>query len=96
MLGSAHFVLPHHGAAEGAITLAVRPEAVRLVPAADPEAALIGTVTAASYLGATMEYMVDTEAGEVFIVCPDTDAPRGLGENVGLAIRPRGLCVLPP
>ncbi|WP_144183480.1 ABC transporter ATP-binding protein [Elioraea rosea] len=94
VLGSARVVLPHHGAAEGAITLAVRPEAVRLVPVADPAAALAGTVTAAAYLGATMEYLVDSEAGEVFIVCPETGSPRKVGDQVALAVRPQGLCVL--
>jgi iron(III) transport system ATP-binding protein len=96
LLGMARFALAHGGAEPGEITLAVRPEAVRLVAPPDPAAALTGTVASAAYLGAYMEYVVRTDAGEVFIVCPDTDAPRGLGEDVGLAIRPRGLCVLPP
>jgi iron(III) transport system ATP-binding protein len=93
-LGEAEFALPHHGAAVGEITLAVRPEAVRLA-APGEAAALRGQVLSAAYLGAFMEYVVATDAGEMFIVCPDTDAARRVGDSVGLAIRPRGLAVLP-
>ncbi|MCG7363923.1 ABC transporter ATP-binding protein [Roseomonas sp. ACRSG] len=94
-IGSATLSLPHRGAAEGAVRLAVRPEAVSLLDAADPAAALRGKVAKAAYLGGLMEYTLATEAGEVFVIDPETRRPRGVGEEVGLSLGQRGVAVLP-
>ena len=94
-IGSATLSLPHRGAAEGAVQLAVRPEAVSLVDLADPSASLRGTVAKAAYLGGQMEYTLATEAGEVFVVDPHTNHARAVGEAVGLSLGQHGVAVLP-
>jgi iron(III) transport system ATP-binding protein len=94
-LGSATLTLPHRGAAEGAIQLAVRPEAIALHDATDPAAMLRGTVAKAAYLGGLMEYTLDTEAGDMFVIDPHTNRMRGVGEPVGISLGLKGVAVLP-
>jgi iron(III) transport system ATP-binding protein len=94
-IGSATLSLPHRGAAEGAVQLAVRPEAVALLEVADPATTLRGTVAKAAYLGGLMEYTLTTEAGDVFVIDSHTQRQRGVGEVVGLGLGQRGIAVLP-
>jgi hypothetical protein len=42
-----------------------------------------------------MEYTLATEAGEVFVIDPETRRPRGVGEEVGLHLGGGGIAVLP-
>ncbi|MBO1081197.1 ABC transporter ATP-binding protein [Roseomonas haemaphysalidis] len=94
-LGPATLTLPHRGAREGAIQLAVRPEAIALHDAADPAAMLRGTVSKAAYLGGLMEYTLATEAGDMFVIDPHTNRMRGVGEPVGISLGGKGVAVLP-
>jgi iron(III) transport system ATP-binding protein len=94
-IGSATLSLPHRGASEGAVQLAVRPEAVALLDVADPATTLRGTVAKAAYLGGLMEYTLTTEAGDVFVIDSHTQCQRGVGEVVGLGLGQRGIAVLP-
>jgi iron(III) transport system ATP-binding protein len=94
ILGDARITLPHRGAADGRVELALRPEAVAVTEADDPGAMLRGTVSKAAYLGGVMEYTVATAAGDVFVVSPDTDRARAIGAPVGLRFGGRGVAVL--
>ncbi|WP_426954207.1 ABC transporter ATP-binding protein [Muricoccus radiodurans] len=93
-LGGARITLPHRGAADGPVELALRPEAVAVTAADDPAAMLGGTVAKAAYLGGVMEYTVSTEAGNVFVISPETDRARAVGASVGLRFSQRGLAIL--
>jgi spermidine/putrescine transport system ATP-binding protein len=73
------------GAGDG-VRIGVRPEKIELVPAADGTPpghnALRGTVTVASFLGVSIQYIVTAPGGEeltVFAPNRDGQQPRALG-----------------
>jgi iron(III) transport system ATP-binding protein len=89
-LGSAVFA-HSQDMAPGAVSVVLRPEAVR--PA---DQGLPATVTAISFLGATTEVVFDTEIGEVTALLPDQEAAGlALGQKVALRITPGGMHLLP-
>ncbi|MBE9605879.1 ABC transporter ATP-binding protein [Acetobacteraceae bacterium H6797] len=93
-LGKASLILPHRGRGDGKAEIALRPEAIALLPAGHRDAALDGTVAKAAYLGAVMEYTIDTEAGPVFVIAPVTDAPLSAGDAAAIGLTGRGAAVL--
>ncbi len=94
-LGRATFRLPHRGRPEGEVPVAIRPEAIAILDAADPSAALAGTIDKASYLGTVMEYGLTTPLGSLFVVCPHVDRARKAGDAVGVGFAAtRGIAVL--
>ncbi|MBB5692004.1 ABC transporter ATP-binding protein [Muricoccus pecuniae] len=95
LLGEARVVLPRRGLADGAVRLALRPEAIALVPAGEPGAMLRGTVSKAAYLGGVFEYTVDTSAGELFVVAPSAGVAHRAGDQVGLRFGTHGTTLLP-
>ncbi|WP_419897235.1 ABC transporter ATP-binding protein [Roseomonas sp. USHLN139] len=93
-LGEARLVLPHHGCVDGPVEVALRPEAVRLLPAGMPGAAMQGRVAKAAYLGGIMEYSIETPLGAVFATGPVGEARLAVGAAVGLGLADRGIAVL--
>jgi iron(III) transport system ATP-binding protein len=93
-LGEAEIELPDASAAEGEVTVAIRPEAIAVEPAPAAPGALAGTIAKASYLGSHMEYSIDTAAGTLFATCPRVDRPLSAGSNVALVLAPRGVMVV--
>ncbi|WP_431282860.1 ABC transporter ATP-binding protein [Humitalea sp. 24SJ18S-53] len=94
-LGRASFHLPHRGRPTGEVPVAIRPEAVAILDADDPEAALPGVIEKASYLGTVMEYGVTTDLGTLFVVCPNVDRARRAGDAVGIGFAAtRGIAIL--
>jgi iron(III) transport system ATP-binding protein len=76
----------------GRALVAVRPEAWMV---GDPgEYGLAGRVRKATYLGGFYEYTLDTEIGELFVVCPHVDRSRSVAEAVSLGMHQRGVSVL--
>ena len=76
----------------GALKVAVRPEAwcvgdEQVLP-------LAATVLKSVYLGGFYEYTFATEIGELFVVCPQVDKPRMVGNRVSLNLRETGVSVL--
>jgi len=80
----------------GDIEVAIRPEAVRLAPSGGDPASpgLAGTVAKAAYLGAYMEYEVDSPLGRLFVVAADTRAPFAPGDPVLITFDPGGVVPL--
>ncbi|MFS2016607.1 ABC transporter ATP-binding protein [Massilia sp. CT11-108] len=82
------------------------PDAVptgRALVAVRPEAWIVGDlgqyglaarVRKATYLGGFYEYTLDTEIGELFVVCPHVDRSRNVADPVSLGIHQRGVSVL--
>jgi iron(III) transport system ATP-binding protein len=86
--------LPHRGLPDGPIGVAIRPEAIRLVPVqASP---LTGVVRKAAYLGSTMEYTLATPLGDLFVIDGGVDRPLAVGAETGITFAPHGVIVLPP
>lgn len=78
---------------EGPVTLMVRPEAVEVVRNG---AGLPGVVRNAFFMGMTMEYLVDTPAGEVLAMRPyRADLKLEAGEEVCVRFEETGVYLLP-
>jgi iron(III) transport system ATP-binding protein len=76
----------------GRALVAVRPEAWMV---GDPgQYRLPARVRKATYLGGFYEYTLDTEIGELFVVCPHVDRSRTVAETVSLGMHQRGVSVL--
>jgi iron(III) transport system ATP-binding protein len=92
-LGPLSLALEHRGQRDGAIAVAIRPEAIELCESgATP---LAGTIAKAVYLGSVMEYTIDTPVGELFAVDHHVERPRAAGDSVSIALAPHGVVVLP-
>jgi iron(III) transport system ATP-binding protein len=94
-LGSLEIELPHRGAAEGDVQLAIRPESLRVAAAPPADTHLPGTVRKAAYLGERMEYTIDTAIGELFVVDGGVAQPAAAGTEVYLTLAPHGVAVVP-
>jgi iron(III) transport system ATP-binding protein len=92
-VGPLRFVLAHRDMPDGPVELAIRPEAIRL--GAPGDAALAATVRKATYIGAAIEYLLDTEAGALFATSPETGEVFTPGTGVGITFNPRGVVVVP-
>jgi len=93
-LGDSEVVLANRSAADGDVTISIRPEAICVETAPGPAGALPGTIIKASYIGAQMEYSIETEAGTLFATCPHVDRPLKVNEKVALVLAPRGVLVV--
>ncbi|HTR86064.1 MAG TPA: ABC transporter ATP-binding protein [Reyranella sp.] len=93
-LGNVEIEVEDARAAEGEVTVAVRPEAITVERAPGPAGTLAGTIAKASYLGTHMEYSIDTAAGTLFATCPQVGRPLEAGTAVALALAPRGVIVV--
>ena len=92
-LGPLTLAIPHRGLADGAIDVAIRPEAIALRPAgATP---LRGVVRKAAYLGNVMEYTVETAIGALFAISGVADRPVAVGAEVAVDLAAHGVIVIP-
>jgi iron(III) transport system ATP-binding protein len=93
-LGDAEIDIANATAADGEVTVAVRPEAISVERAPGPAGALPGTIAKASYVGTHMEYSIDTVAGTLFATCPRVERPLTVDSKVALVLSPRGVIVV--
>ncbi len=93
-LGPLTIALPHRGLPNGEIDVAIRPEAIDLLPAG--ASAMRGVVRKAAYLGHTMEYTVATAIGALFVIHGGVDQPRAVGAEVSVALAAHGVIAIPP
>jgi iron(III) transport system ATP-binding protein len=91
-LGPVTLSLPHRGLPDGECDVAIRPEAIELVP--DRDAPLAATVKKAAYLGQLMEYTLDTPIGALFVISTTVDRPLAVGAHVGVALANHGVVVI--
>ena len=50
----------------------------------------------AAYLGGSMEYSLDTDIGELFVVSMAVDRPLAAGSAISIALANHGVVVIPP
>ena len=93
-LGAVTLTLPHRGLADGGVEVSIRPEAIDV--RADGAGPIKGTIRKASYLGGLMEYSLDTEIGDLFVVSTAVERPWSAGTQVGIALADHGVVVIPP
>ena len=77
----------------GPAKIAIRPESIQLNVGAN-SGGLPGTVLKATYLGSHMEYTVETEIGELFVISPDVDNPVATGKGVEAVVAKRGATLI--
>ena len=94
-IGGLGMELPHCGASEGAVELAVRPQALQLEPGPAADGALTGEVVKAAYLGSHIEYTVASRIGELFVVSNDVLSPFAIGAPVAIRIAREGVAIIP-
>ena len=83
----------------GRVKVAVRPQAWQVrepgAGAGGGPLGLAGVVLHSAYLGAVLELRVRTELGDIFVVCPQANAPWAVGSRVVLQWGDHGVSVLP-
>ncbi|MEZ5819147.1 MAG: ABC transporter ATP-binding protein [Hyphomicrobiaceae bacterium] len=79
----------------GPVRLAIRPEAIRLsgIPAASG-AALSGIIIKAAYLGTHMEYVVESQIGQLFVVDQNVVTPFAFGRAVEIEFAAHGVVIV--
>jgi iron(III) transport system ATP-binding protein len=87
--------LPSRGLPPGPVTLAIRPDAIRISPRAPSDPAIQAQVRKASYLGTHVEYEVASSVGEVFIVAYGGQDPLPIGADVWMQLADRGVAIVP-
>jgi iron(III) transport system ATP-binding protein len=94
-LGGIVLVLPHNGAADGKVELAIRPEALQVILGTAGTNAIEGKVIAAAYLGTRVEYRLATAIGELFAIDRDVTRPLASGSAVSVRFASTGITVIP-
>ena len=84
-------LLPRRAVSPGAVKVAVRPEAWRVVPEGQ---GLPAVLRKSAYLGSVLEYTFDTDLGPVFVVSPDLEAALPVGARVALNLGTHGVSVV--
>ena len=84
-------IAPRQGVAEGAVKVAVRPEAWHIGP---PGVGLAARLAKAAYLGSNYEYSFETELGPIFVVSPDLGNVLVIGADAGLRLADHGVSVV--
>ena len=85
-------ISPRQRVREGAVKVAVRPEAWKIGAAGTGLAARLAKF---AYLGSNHEYTFDTELGAIFVVSPDLTHVLSVGAAVGLRLADHGVSVVP-
>ncbi|WP_048441747.1 ABC transporter ATP-binding protein [Caenimonas sp. SL110] len=80
-----------HALNEGAVKVAVRPEAWHIGP---PGVGLAARLAKRAYLGSIYEYTFETELGPIFVVSSDLGRVLELGSDVGLGLADHGVSVV--
>jgi iron(III) transport system ATP-binding protein len=92
MLGPLKLDLPNRGMPPGAVKLALRPEALGIDA---PGKGIAAKIAKAAYLGKHMEYTLQTDIGELFVVARDVTTPYRAGDSVSVIATERGTTVVP-
>jgi iron(III) transport system ATP-binding protein len=79
------------GMGEGAVKVAVRPEAWHIGP---PGTGLGARLSKLAYLGSNYEYTFETELGAIFVVSGDLGRVLDIGSDVGLQLADHGVSVV--
>jgi iron(III) transport system ATP-binding protein len=94
-LGPLEIELPHRGAADGEVQIAIRPESLRIATSLPAAGHLSGVVSKAAYLGDRMEYTVETPVGDLFVIDSAVADPVATGTPVYLVLERHGIAVVP-
>ena len=85
----------HRNLPAGPVDVVVRPEAVRIADPATPNC-LAAVIRTATYMGANIEYNLDTSAGPLFVIASERDPIRRAGDQAGVTFADRGVFAFRP
>jgi iron(III) transport system ATP-binding protein len=85
--------IPHRGHAVGDVTVAIRPDAVRIHDA-DGAGGIAGRVSRAAFVGRATEYAIETAAGELLAIVPGMDDTLSPGHVVRVSLRVDGMTIV--
>ncbi len=91
--GEAMLDLPAPVVGDDEVTVAVRPQAIRLATEGGPSSLPV-TVRKATYLGSHLEYLLDSSVGELFVVDPTLRAPVPTGTTAFATFREDGVALV--
>ena len=84
--------LPSRDARAGPAKVAARANAITVSPGGG--SAFTGAIASSAYLGDHIEYEIDTDAGRLFAIDAEGQAPLKAGARVAIGFRPRGLALI--
>ncbi len=93
-LGGREITLPHGAAITGPARLVLRPNDLALTSEPGP-LAFPATVSYVAYLGNQIQYTVQSEFGEIFVISPPVAQPFGVGDQVFVEIDPQKALLVP-
>jgi iron(III) transport system ATP-binding protein len=80
-----------------AVDVSIRPEAIRIVDENNDGAtatSLPATIKKATYIGAWMEYTLDSAIGELFVVDPTVQRRFDIGQSIRVVFAAHGVIVM--
>ena len=89
-LGGQELRLPHRGCTPGAVDLVIRPDAIRLGSGTGAGTGLAARVLHGSYMGAHVEYQLETAFGPLLAIIPGHAPPLAAGSAVTFEVDPAG------
>jgi iron(III) transport system ATP-binding protein len=93
-LGGVEMELPQRGTGQGAVKLAVKPDAI-LVHTADPGGpSMPGKIVRAAYLGRHIEYWLSSPLGELFVVDRGRREPLKPGTEIWTSFSNRDITIV--
>jgi iron(III) transport system ATP-binding protein len=93
-IGPASVDLPARGLQPGPAKAAIRPQSL-MVSRRQSQGALPGSVRKCAYLGNHLDLMVETAAGELFVISPDVGDMLAPGTAVWLSFANSGVILVP-
>tara|TARA_B110000881_G_scaffold218979_1_gene239712 strand:- start:465 stop:1520 length:1056 start_codon:yes stop_codon:yes gene_type:complete len=93
-IGGIRLKLPHRGIPAGEVDVAIRPQAICLNPVANKDE-ISATILKASYLGDHIEYTLESELGNLFVIDNQMENQFDSGSTVSLTFRVRGMSLIP-
>jgi len=93
-VGSLNYSLALRNFKVGRVKLAVHPSAIRLSLRSESSSGLAGNIRRATYLGSQMQYEVDCELGNLFVVDFRVDQAIAVGSDVAISFSDRGLALV--
>jgi iron(III) transport system ATP-binding protein len=92
-IGGALVRVRNRQALRGGVRVAVRPDALRLAPAANDDP-LVGQVLHAAFLGTEMQYTLSSPIGELFVRQAEVREPLPVGGSVGIRFADHGVAIV--
>jgi iron(III) transport system ATP-binding protein len=92
-LGGLVLDVPTEGAPSGEVTVAIRPQAIRLGTDPGPDGLPV-TVRKATYLGSHMEYALESAVGDLFAIDPEVGRAIAAGATAHARLDPRGIALV--